>query len=82
MQVETAAGPVSALSFVADPLHPLYAGRLSFDRVADILAMTAGPGGPAAEYLLNTAGWLRGRGTPDAGLERLCAATALRLQAG
>lgn len=79
LEVETGAGPVSAVSFVANPLHPLYAGAMPAERVADILATTAGPGGPAAEYLLNTAEWLRAHGERDDGLERLCATVAERL---
>lgn len=77
--VETVAGTVSAISFVADPQHPLYAGAMPAERVADILAATAGPNGPAAAYLLSAAEWLRAHGEPDRGLEWLCALVAERL---
>ena len=79
VEVETAAGPISAISFAADPLHRLYAGAMPAERVAGILADTAGPAGSAADYLLNTAEWLRGHGESDAGLEELCALVAERL---
>lgn len=69
--VGTEAGPVRALTFVADPDHPLYAGDVPEAEVAAVLASTSGEGGTAAEYLLNTAGALRERGAPNPYLERL-----------
>jgi len=79
VDVDTAAGIVGAITFVADPLHPCYAGALPAERVAGILAATAGPNGPAASYLLSTAEWLRARGEPDPELDQLCALVAERL---
>lgn len=81
VQVLTTAGPVEAVTFVADPLHPLFAGHLEDDAVADILAATAGPGGPAADYLRRTADAMRHRGAADPYLERLASRVAARLGA-
>ncbi len=75
----TEAGPVAAVTFVADPRHPLHAGAVPESEVVDLLAAGVGPGGTAAGYLLQTADALRGWGIPDAGLERLEAAVARRL---
>ena len=68
-----------ALTFAADPGHPLYAGRLPEDEVADTLARGVGPQGTAAAYLLNTAEALRRAGAPDPMLERLVQAVGARL---
>lgn len=81
VQVATEAGPVAAVTFVADPRHPLYAGEVPESEIVDLLAAGVGPGGTAASYLLRTADALRGRGIPDAELERLEAAVARRLGA-
>ena len=77
----TEAGPVAAVTFVADPKHPLHAGAVSESEVVDLLAAGVGPGGTAADYLLRTADALRGWGVPDMELERLEAAVARRLGA-
>jgi cation transport protein ChaC len=69
-----------ALTFVADPGHPLYAGRLPEAEVADALARGVGPQGTAAAYLLNTAEALRREGVPDPLLERLAEAVGARLE--
>lgn len=79
MPVETAGGTVDAVTFVADPLHPLFAGQVPEAEVAHILAGTAGPGGPAADYLRRTADATRGLGAPDPYLDRLAALVAARL---
>ena len=75
----TEAGPVAAVTFVADPRHPLYAGAVQEPEIVDLLAAGVGPGGTAASYLLQTADALRGWGIPDPDLERLEAAVAQRL---
>ena len=79
VQVATAGGMVDAVTFVADPLHPLFAGQLPEEEVVATLAATAGPGGPAADYLRRTADAMRKRGAPDPYLDRLAAAVAARL---
>ena len=77
----TEAGPVAAVTFVADPRHPLYAGAVPESEIVDLLAESVGPGGTAASYLLQTAEALRRWGIPDTELERLEAAVARRLGA-
>ena len=81
VDARTEAGPVAAVTFVADPRHPLHAGAVPESEIVDLLAAGVGPGGTAASYLLQTAGALRGWGIPDAELERLEAAVARRLGA-
>lgn len=68
-----------ALTFVADPGHRLYAGRVPETEVAEVLARGAGPRGTAAVYLLDTAEALRREEMPDPLLERLARAVAARL---
>ncbi len=72
-------GEHRALTFVADPSHGLYAGRLPEAEVADALARGVGPQGTAAAYLLDTAEALRREGISDPSLERLASAVAERL---
>lgn len=79
VQVATAKGVVDAVTFVADPLHPLFAGHVPEEEVAAVLASTAGPGGPAADYLRRTADAMRERGAPDPYMDRLAAMVAARL---
>lgn len=79
VDVATEAGPVAAVAFVADPRHPLYAGAVPDPEVVDLLAAGVGPGGTAADYLLQTADALRGWGIPDMDLECYKAAVARRL---
>ena len=77
----TEAGPVAAVTFVADPRHPLYAGAVPESEAVDLLAAGVGPGGTAAGYLMQTADALRGWGIPDPALDRHEAAVARRLAA-
>ncbi len=79
VEVATEAGPVAAVTFVADPRHPLYAGAVPESEAVDLLAAGVGPGGTAADYLMQTAGALRGWGIPDPYLDRHEAAVARRL---
>ncbi len=67
--VTTADGTVTALTFVADPAHPLFAGTVA--DTAPLLASTRGLGGTAAEYLARTADTLHRLGTPDPYLDGL-----------
>jgi len=79
VEVAASHGPVAALTFIADPRHPLYAGALRENEVTDVLAAGVGPGGTAAAYLLQTAEAMRDRGIPDPYLERFEAEVARRL---
>lgn len=76
VEVTTAKGMLKALTFVADPLHQLFAGAVAVDDVADLLAATAGEGGTAREYLDRTAAALTAAGVPDPALDRLVLAVA------
>ncbi len=80
--VDTEEGRVAALAFVMNPASPLYAGRLSPDAVADVLAVACGHVGTGAEYLLNTLVHLEARGVRDRGLWRLQRLVAQRIEAG
>ena len=63
----------TAVTFVADPRHALYAGTLPDHEVAAVLTAGEGEGGTATEYLNNTAEALRDRGVPDRYLDQLAA---------
>ena len=65
IDVETARGVLKALTFIADPTGPAYAGNLSGDRVAWVLARAAGHWGSSARYLYNTFTMLETKGIHD-----------------
>lgn len=68
---------IEALCYVVDRSHPQYAGGLTVDQQAAIIARAVGPSGPNLEYLENTLAHLRELNIPDPGLEELlCAAHA------
>jgi glutathione-specific gamma-glutamylcyclotransferase len=67
----TDAGPVRAVTFVANPRHPRYAGRLDDALVARHLATATGSLGSCATYLAETLGALQSLGLRDRALERL-----------
>ena len=79
VEAATEAGPVAAVTFVADPRHPLYAGAVPESEIVGLLAAGVGPGGTAASYLMQTAHALRGWGISDPALDRHEAAVARRL---
>jgi cation transport protein ChaC len=79
--VQTAAGPVRALTFVMNRASTLYTGPLSAEAVADVLATACGYGGTGAEYLLNTVAQLEQRGIRDSLLWQLQAMVADRIEA-
>lgn len=60
-----------ALAFVSNRASHEYAGRLSHDTVADVLAQACGHVGSGAEYLYNTVAHLEERGIRDRNLWRL-----------
>ena len=45
---------VAAYTFVADPTHPQYAGRLPLDEAAALIMQAAGRSGLNRDYLVNT----------------------------
>ena len=69
--VRTAAGPVRAVTFVANRAHPRYAGRLEEASVAASLATANGALGSCATYLRETLGALQAAGLRDIALLRL-----------
>ena len=70
IMVQTASGPMPALSFVMNRASPYYAGKMAPQDVAQILATACGHWGTGAEYLLNTVTHLD-PGDPDTNLWRL-----------
>ena len=81
VRVQTAQGVKHALAFVMNRASPHYAGRLTTDAVADVLARACGQWGSGAEYLLNTVSHLEAKGIHDSHLWRLQALVAARIAA-
>lgn len=70
---------VEALAFVADRKHHNYAGRLTLEEMARLVAHRSGSRGANLDYLLRTIDYLAGLGVEDPRLLRvLTAAQALR----
>lgn len=67
---------VEALTYLADPCHPQFAGRLSLDEQFRIVRGGEGQAGANVEYVLNTVQHLEELGVHDAPLADL--ATLLR----
>ena len=67
---------VSALCYIIDPAHSQYAGGLSLQEQAEIIARACGSVGPNIDYLHNTACHLAELGIADAEIERLSALVA------
>lgn len=79
LTVRTADGPVPALVFVMNRDSPQYAGNLTPEEVADVLAESCGHLGTGADYLLNTVTQLEARGMHDPGLWNLQKLVASRI---
>jgi cation transport protein ChaC len=79
LPVETEFGRVRALCFVADPSHPQYAGAMSRDETAEIIAQGSGVFGNCADYLSETVSALAAMGHGDPELEALLALVNARL---
>ncbi|HTW69700.1 MAG TPA: gamma-glutamylcyclotransferase [Acetobacteraceae bacterium] len=77
----TEAGPVRAVTFVANRAHPGFAGRLDEAAVAARLAAARGALGSCASYLAETLGALHAAGLRDRMVERLQGAVT-QCQAG
>ena len=71
VNVRTSFGLERALTFVASPHGPAYAGRLPLEDVARITAKAAGHWGSTAEYLYRTVRGLEDHGIVDRNLWRL-----------
>ena len=81
IKVGVAGQPRWALAFVMNLQSPNYAGRLSHEAVADVLARSCGHWGTGAEYLLNTVTQLEARGIHDTALWHLQKLVAERIDA-
>jgi cation transport protein ChaC len=69
--VEIDGGAVDALTYVADPSHPQYAGLLDADEAARIIMRAEGCAGLNRDYLINTVQRLEQEGFTDAELHAL-----------
>lgn len=67
---------LKALTFIADPDGPAYAGKLPTEEVAWILARAAGHWGSSAQYLYNTFNMLESSGIQDDSIRELQALVA------
>jgi glutathione-specific gamma-glutamylcyclotransferase len=67
-----------ALTFLANRRHDGYAGRLTLDDAANIIAACCGERGPNVDYLVNTLRHLDALGVHDHHLHRLLAAVRAR----
>ncbi len=71
--VRTADGAVSAITFVANPDHVFYAGRVPPEEAARHIAFGEGELGSSREYLYNTVSHLDSLGIRDTGMQTLSA---------
>lgn len=69
--VQTAEGPVAAVTFVADRAQAAYADHISDAEAAARIAEARGPIGSCAEYLRQTVAQLDQMGLHDDGMERM-----------
>jgi len=77
VHARTPRGEVRALTFVADPGQPGYAGTLSIREAATRVANCRGERGPNLEYLTRTMGHLAELGVHDRYLRRVLAAAQM-----
>ncbi|MDP2239549.1 MAG: gamma-glutamylcyclotransferase [Burkholderiales bacterium] len=80
VRVELASERAQALTFVADPAHPAYAGGLAQEEIAAMISRGVGARGANIDYLINTLSHLEELGVRDPGLRRIHAAVR-KLQA-
>ena len=71
VRLAAGASSVQALTFVADPRHPSYAGRMTDEEVARRIACCTGARGPNLDYLANTLRHLEALGVRDAHVARI-----------
>jgi len=71
LEVRTARDRIRALTFVADPQHYAYAGKLELERMVAYIAQGRGERGHNIDYLRNTLMHLRELGVRDRGLAHL-----------
>ena len=73
---------VEALVFLSDTAHPQWAGALSLERQAELIAGSTGLSGPNLEYLRDLVAHLREMGLRDQAMERLLRLVEAREAAG
>ena len=71
LRLRTAAGPITAAAFVVDRSNKQYTGRLTPEKVAEMIAQGAGNRGSCLQYLENTVHHLEALGLSDPTLKRL-----------
>jgi glutathione-specific gamma-glutamylcyclotransferase len=81
ISVETASGPLRAITFTMDRASDAYVGGLSAEEIAEVLAVAMGRWGSMAEYLYNTVRHLEALGIEDRFLWRLQELVAERIEA-
>ena len=81
IKVETANGPIRAITFAMDPKSGFYVSGLSDERIADVLASAVGHWGSMAEYLYKTVAQLERLGIADRFLWRMQKLVAERIEA-
>lgn len=70
-RLRTADGPVEALTFIVNRRHRQYAGLLSREQIAALVALGCGGRGRCRDYLLNTLAQLTALGVADRSLASL-----------
>ncbi|MFT7571209.1 MAG: cation transport protein ChaC [Paracoccaceae bacterium] len=70
--VQTAEGPVKAITFTANRASENYAGKQSLEETARHIAQGCGHLGPCTDYLFNTTQHLEDLGLRDPMMRRLC----------
>jgi cation transport protein ChaC len=73
---------ISALTFVANPAHTGYAGTLTIEQTAELVANCCGDRGPNLDYLARTLKHLAELGVRDHYLQRVLAAAQMRRPGG
>lgn len=76
IDVSVGGNDLKALTFIADPNGPAYAGKLPMEKVAWTLARAAGHWGSCAQYLYNTFTMLESSGIHDESIAELQALVA------
>jgi cation transport protein ChaC len=69
---------VEALSFLSDRTHPQWAGALSLERQAELIAGSSGLSGRNVDYLADLVDHLRDAGVHDRAMEKLLAMVRAR----
>lgn len=80
LRAQTGQESVRAIGFVINTSSPHYAGRLTLEQAADIIAVAAGHWGSCADYLRQTVAHLEETGIHDRNLWRLQELVASRMQ--